>query len=469
MINNSSLTSSKPILGLLLLLILTFTLCKQKEEVDNNDDAHQKRELKKIDSLTIALNVPGKTGAIISTVDAFLNFYPIQFFNKTDSLRRIVKSIPKYYNTMSLNYLSFYNDGKKTEVIDQLYFIDEYTDTIEFTLDNSYRLKDHKKNIDGIYHDYKKLANKIRKDKKNNTLKLKQELDSLYNFYNGKYLENQKDNLRKLNSIYYYGKLQMLYPNNNEIDVFLLDFKTPYASRSLRSLLYNYIKNRINIIDYNTLNDDLKRYNNKQLLALAHFNFLSGEKNKGDKKYQPAIDWLKTTDFYKKDSLYIRKEIEPLSNEVFKQKLNRLELVSQSNKGSSLIEVLKKYPSDYYLIDFWATWCAPCIDGVKRMNKMKIPKDVKIISISLDQENDMAKWKNKTKELKQSISYWVNDKKAKHQDFLKFLDLSSIPRYIIIDKRMNLIDEAFLHPSEPQFLSKLINIKYANINIGKSN
>jgi len=146
---------------------------------------------------------------------------------------------------------------------------------------------------------------------------------------------------------------------------------------------------------------------------------------------------------------------------LFKEKIKNLRLSSVALEESSLSKILQKNPSPYYLIDFWATWCAPCIGGIKEMKKMNFPKNVKILSFSVDAEKDTEKWQLKTKELAQKITYLIDEKAMENKEFLKFIELNSIPRYILIDKNMNLIDQSFLPPHDPQFLPKLKDVKNA--------
>ena len=42
---------------------------------------------------------------------------------------------------------------------------------------------------------------------------------------------------------------------------------------------------------------------------------------------------------------------------------------------------------------------------------------------------------------------------------MKLIEVKSITRYILIDKDMNVIDESFLKPHEPDFIKKLKNIE----------
>jgi len=176
-------------------------------------------------------------------------------------------------------------------------------------------------------------------------------------------------------------------------------------------------------------------------------------------KYLKAKSWLRSTDFYSEHSYEIEKELTPLDNKQFKKLLAQLNISDTTDRVLSFPQLIQENPSPYYLIDFWATWCAPCIGGVKIMNEMDMPKNINVISISMDKERDKEKWKTKTVGLKQSITYWLDDTNENAISFLKFIELQSIPRYIIIDKNMNLIDQAFYRPEQSQFLPKLKNIR----------
>ncbi|GAA5221198.1 hypothetical protein GCM10025777_18280 [Membranihabitans marinus] len=55
------------------------------------------------------------------------------------------------------------------------------------------------------------------------------------------------------------------------------------------------------------------------------------------------------------------------------------------------VEDLIESSSDTLLINFWATWCAPCIEELPRIDSFAMNHpDVKIVLISLDFENQLA-------------------------------------------------------------------------------
>ena len=76
------------------------------------------------------------------------------------------------------------------------------------------------------------------------------------------------------------------------------------------------------------------------------------------------------------------------------------------NKKPAIVFDKKTY---YYIINFWASWCAPCIKEMRSLNQLKekFPK-VKIITISQDADIEDAKnffSKNKYKNLEKYYDF----------------------------------------------------------------
>jgi len=310
---------------------------------------------------------------------------------------------------------------------------------------------------DSIYKSYKDLRRKHFKNKTIESEDYIKELDSL-SYYFKRLTKNQRPNYQ-INEMLYLNEIQKVNPKDKQVEEFLKNSNSIMTGGAQLSLLFNYFKNNAELLDYENLNTKNNSETYIELLAIGAYRFLKFEDNKGDAKFNKAIDWLKTTDFYKRDSTHIRKQVTPLNSKKFKEYLSKIKLIDKNNKEIKISEILSKSSSKYYLIDFWATWCAPCIQGVKTMNNMSIPKNVKVLSFSVDKEKDKEKWKSKTVELEQELSFWFDEKMENNKGFTKFIEMKSIPRYVLIDKNMNLIDQAFYHPQEPQFLSKLRDIK----------
>ena len=86
----------------------------------------------------------------------------------------------------------------------------------------------------------------------------------------------------------------------------------------------------------------------------------------------------------------------------------------------------------YLLIDFWATWCVPCIEEMSRLHKIYNQyhdKGLEILSISLDEElNVIQKF-----QLNKWTMPWHNVQATKSNEAKKLFDVSGIPYPILIN------------------------------------
>ena len=63
--------------------------------------------------------------------------------------------------------------------------------------------------------------------------------------------------------------------------------------------------------------------------------------------------------------------------------IGSLKLVNYKEKTS----LLKDKEASYYILNFWASWCAPCIKEMKSLNTLqKKNSDIRVITISQDKE-----------------------------------------------------------------------------------
>lgn len=93
----------------------------------------------------------------------------------------------------------------------------------------------------------------------------------------------------------------------------------------------------------------------------------------------------------------------------------------------------------YTLLQFWASWCAPCrleIPGLKKVYNEYQPKGLAVVSFSLDA--DHVSW---VKASQQEQLKWLNvcDLKANESPIVKNYGVSSIPANVIIDQQGKII------------------------------
>lgn len=111
-------------------------------------------------------------------------------------------------------------------------------------------------------------------------------------------------------------------------------------------------------------------------------------------------------------------------------------------------------------IDFWATWCGPCIDEIPAMESLKEEyknNEIVFVSVSIDREKDYKKWISFLSEHKmQGEQLWVD---APNKDILtKSLHMVQIPRFILLDRKGQIIDANAPRPSDKRIKS-IINEK----------
>jgi len=131
----------------------------------------------------------------------------------------------------------------------------------------------------------------------------------------------------------------------------------------------------------------------------------------------------------------------------------------ENDKGgtTSLLDLKGKY----VYIDIWATWCGPCkaeIPHLKTLEEKYQGKNIEFVSISVDSEKDHAAWKKMIIDKKMGGIQLFADKSWK-SDFTKAYRINSIPRFILIDPKGNVLDADMSRPSEDvtmEVLDKLL-------------
>ena len=112
-----------------------------------------------------------------------------------------------------------------------------------------------------------------------------------------------------------------------------------------------------------------------------------------------------------------------------KKKIEKAEFFNSKNKKVSLND----YKSNIVIINFWATWCAPCKEEIPYLNQLKLKpkfKDIEIIPINIADEK-LKKSKEFFKELN------INNLEIFYGSSLglaKVFKLRGIPTTIIVDK-----------------------------------
>lgn len=149
------------------------------------------------------------------------------------------------------------------------------------------------------------------------------------------------------------------------------------------------------------------------------------------------------------------------NNKSFAKQSKRLKadrLIEASNlKITSIDEIIKNEKGKLILLDFWASWCQPCLEQMAEWERLRNDyKDKNIVFINISFDADLKAWQRKNEtlgfDLKKSF---VIENKA-NQQFIKKNDISTIPRLILLDKNGKIINSNTPEPGDSA-LRKLID------------
>ncbi len=143
-----------------------------------------------------------------------------------------------------------------------------------------------------------------------------------------------------------------------------------------------------------------------------------------EKKMQSVISYARASVDETKSSPYVR--------------------LLKSEELSSYDEILSKFKGKVLLIDFWATWCGPCLEefeDIGKTNKLQRENsNVVVLFISRDNPDDTQKWE-KAIRLKNIEGYHIIGGPSLTNELRNKFDINAIPRSIIIGKDSQVITD----------------------------
>jgi len=109
----------------------------------------------------------------------------------------------------------------------------------------------------------------------------------------------------------------------------------------------------------------------------------------------------------------------------------------QSVDGSSIS--LSQFKGKVVLIDFWATWCPPCVKSIPEVkNLWKKYKDKGLVILGVSLDKDMQAWHTYIKNNDMNW-YQVADGKFWENEAAILYGVESIPNVCIIDQKGNIV------------------------------
>ena len=116
------------------------------------------------------------------------------------------------------------------------------------------------------------------------------------------------------------------------------------------------------------------------------------------------------------------------------QKMMNFKLQDLNGKSYELNKMSGKYP---IIIDFWATWCEPCLKELPDLSKLQTEYKgkIQVIAISVDKARKL----NLVKRVVKSHRYKFLTLFDKNGEYQKKLNIRNIPQTYLLDKNGNIV------------------------------
>ena len=141
----------------------------------------------------------------------------------------------------------------------------------------------------------------------------------------------------------------------------------------------------------------------------------------------------------------LQKELAGFENAQIGHRFTNLTLTDTQGEPISLSSLVE--PGRWVLLDFWATWCGPCIQESPHFEKLATRfKDADVVFIPISTDTGREVWLSYLKAHDKQLPQYNSTDEALRTGW----SIHYIPRFVLIDRDFNIADAYAPRPSQPE-------------------